>query len=97
MASYELDLGSFGRITPLAQIYASDKIYFRPTNEAADAQDAYFLLNFRVMWQSPLDRLGIDLFVENALDKDVATTAERRAITVAIEGIRAWARADRSL
>ena len=29
--------------------------------------------------------------------KDVAIAAERRAITVAIEGIRAWARADRAL
>jgi iron complex outermembrane receptor protein len=74
IATYALDLGRFGSLTPLAQIYGSDEIFFRPTNEAADTQEAYFLLNFRLMWRSADDHLGLDLFVDNALDKDVATT-----------------------
>jgi len=73
-ASYDFDFQSAGRVTPFAQVYASDEIFFRPTNEAADAQDAYFLLNFHLMWQSENRRLGLDFFVDNALDKDVATT-----------------------
>jgi len=74
VATYEIDLGRFGSITPLAQVYASDEVFFRPTNEAADTQNAYYLLNFRLMWQSEDEHLGLDLFIDNALDKDVATT-----------------------
>ena len=73
-ATYEFDLGRFGSVTPFAQVYASDEVFFRPTNEPADTQDAYFLLNFRLMWQSEDRRLGLDFFIDNALDKDVATT-----------------------
>jgi hypothetical protein len=73
-ARYEFDLGRFGSVTPFAQVYASDEVFFRPTNEPADTQDAYYLLNFRLMWQSESRRLGLDLFIENAIDKDVATT-----------------------
>ncbi len=74
IASYEMDLGRLGSVTPLAQVYASDEIFFRPTNEAADTQEAYYLLHFRVGWRSENDHLGLDVFVDNALDKDVATT-----------------------
>jgi iron complex outermembrane receptor protein len=73
-ATYEFDLERFGSVTPYAQIYASDDVFFRPTNEPADAQDAYYLLNFRLMWRSEGRQLGLDLFVDNALDKAVATT-----------------------
>ncbi len=74
IAMYEFDFGGFGTLTPFGQLYASDEVFFRPTNEPADTQDAYFLLNFRLMWQSQGGRLGLDLFVDNALDEDVATT-----------------------
>jgi len=74
IATYELDFGRFGSVTPLAQLYASDDVFFRPTNDAADTQNAYYLLNFRLMWRSADDHLGLDLFVDNALDEDVATT-----------------------
>ena len=73
-ATYEFDLARFGSVTPFAQVYASDEVFFRPTNEPADTQNAYFLMNFRLMWQSEGRRLGLDLFIDNALDKDVATT-----------------------
>jgi len=73
-ASYEIGLGRFGSLTPFAQVFASSEVFFRPTNEPADTQNAYYLLGFRLLWRSESDRLGLDLFVENALDKDVATT-----------------------
>jgi iron complex outermembrane receptor protein len=73
-ATYEFDFGRFGSVSPFAQAYASDEVFFRPTNEPADTQDAYYLLNFRLMWRSADQRLGLDLFVDNAIDKDVATT-----------------------
>ena len=73
-AALEFGLARFGSLTPFAQIYASDEVFFRPTNESADTQDAYFLLKFRLMWQSEDRRLGLDFFIDNALDKDVATT-----------------------
>ncbi len=73
-AMYRFDFDRFGSITPFAQIYASDKVYFRPTNEPADTQNAYYLLNFRIGWRSEDLRLGLDAFIDNALDKDVATT-----------------------
>ena len=73
-AKYEFDLERFGSVTPFAQVYASDEVFFRPTNEPADAQGAYYLLNFRLMWRSEDNRFGLDLFIDNALDKDVATT-----------------------
>ncbi|MBW2494269.1 MAG: TonB-dependent receptor, partial [Deltaproteobacteria bacterium] len=73
-AMYSFDLGRFGSVSPYAQIYASDKVYFRPTNEPADTPNAYYLLNFRMGWRSEDHRLGLDVFVDNAIDKDVATT-----------------------
>jgi len=73
-AMYEFGLGRFGSVTPFAQVYASGDVYFRPTNEPDDTQNAYFLLNFRLMWRSEGRRLGLDLFIDNALDKNVATT-----------------------
>ncbi len=73
-AMYRFDLDRFGSVTPFAQIYASDEVFFRPTNEAADTQKAYYLLNFRIGWRSEDLRLGLDVFVDNAIDKDVATT-----------------------
>jgi len=73
-ATYEFDLGRFGSVTPFAQIFASDEVFFRPTNEPADTQDAYYQLGFRLLWRSEGGRLGLDLFIENALDKDVTTT-----------------------
>jgi iron complex outermembrane receptor protein len=73
-ATYEFDFERFGSVTPFAQVYASDDVFFRPTNEAADTQDAYFLMNFRLAWRSEGSGLGLDLFIDNALDKDVATT-----------------------
>jgi iron complex outermembrane receptor protein len=73
-ATYEFDLERFGSVSPYAQVYASDDVFFRPTNEPADTQDAYFLLSFRLMWRSEDRRFGLDFFIDNALDKDVATT-----------------------
>jgi iron complex outermembrane receptor protein len=73
-ATYEFDFQRFGTITPFTQVYVSDEVFFRPTNESADTQDAYYLLSFRLMWQSEGRHLGLDLFIDNALDKDVATT-----------------------
>jgi iron complex outermembrane receptor protein len=73
-ATYEFDLERFGSVTPFAQVYASDEVFFRPTNEPDDTQDPYYLLNFRLMWRSEGRHLGLDLFVNNALDKDVVTT-----------------------
>jgi len=73
-ATYEFDFERFGSVTPFAQVYASDEVFFRPTNEPADTQSAYYLLNFRLMWWSEGRGLGLDLFIDNALDKDVATT-----------------------
>jgi iron complex outermembrane receptor protein len=73
-ATYEFGLGRFGSVTPFAQVYASDEVFFRPTNEPADTQNAYYLLNFRLMWRSEDSRFGLDFFIDNALDKDVATT-----------------------
>jgi iron complex outermembrane receptor protein len=73
-ATYEFDFERFGSVTPFAQVYASDEVFFRPTNEPADTQSAYYLLNFRLMWRSEGRGLGLDLFIDNAFDKDVATT-----------------------
>jgi iron complex outermembrane receptor protein len=72
--TYEFDLERFGSVTPYAQVYVSDEVFFRPTNEPADTQNAYYLLNFRLMWKSEGGRLGLDFFIDNALDKDIATT-----------------------
>jgi iron complex outermembrane receptor protein len=74
IAAYDLDLARYGTLTPFFQIYASDEIFFRPTNEPDDRQGAYAYLNFRLAWKSARGHLGLEAFVENALDEDVATT-----------------------
>lgn len=74
ITSYAIDLDRLGTLTPQVQVFASDDVYFRPTNEAADKQDAYWLLDLRLGWRSEDQRFGLDLFVDNVLDKDIATT-----------------------
>ena len=71
---FTLDLGRFGRFIPFAQIYASDRLFFRPSNLDKDRQDAYWLLDARLSWESPNRKFMWELFVANALDKDVANT-----------------------
>ena len=74
IAAYDFDLARYGTLTPFFQVYASDEVFFRPTNEEDDRQGAYALLNFRLAWKSARDRVGVEGFIENALDEDVANT-----------------------
>jgi iron complex outermembrane receptor protein len=74
IAMYEQDLGRYGTLTPFFQVYASDEVFFRPTNEEDDRQGAYAYLNFRLTWRSAREHVGVEAFVDNALDEDVATT-----------------------
>jgi len=74
IAQYDIDLGKVGTVSPFAQVYASDDVFFRPTNDPEDTQGAYAILNFRLMYRTDDGRFGVDLFIDNALDEDIATT-----------------------
>ena len=71
---YDFDLGRYGVFTPRVQVYGSDRVFFREFNIPADTQNAYWLLNLRAGWQDHDGSMSVELFVDNVLDKDIATT-----------------------
>jgi iron complex outermembrane receptor protein len=71
VASWSQQMGRFGTLMPRAQIFASDRVFFRASNSPKDTQDAYWFLNLRLMWWSEEGNVSAEFFVNNVLDKDI--------------------------
>ncbi len=70
-AQYDFDIGRWGVLSPRAQFYASDDVYFRSANDPSDKQDNYTKTDLRLSWRSQDGDFWVDAFVDNLGDVDV--------------------------
>lgn len=72
-ASYDIDLGSNGLLTPVLQTFWSDS-YNVAGNlpiDPAGFQDSFSKTDLRLIWNSPEDKYSVEAFVENIEDEAV--------------------------
>ena len=74
-ASYVMDLGSAGSLTPLLQTYYSASYSASDQGYLHGQQDAYTQTSFRLTWTSSDGRFNISGFVQNIEDEAVVTRA----------------------
>lgn len=67
--SYDIDLGSAGRIVPQATVLWSDGYFNTDTNTVLDRQDSFAKLDLRLGWTSADDRFTVEGFVNNVTDE----------------------------
>ncbi len=74
IASYDIQLGSAGKLTPNIQFYFSGR-YSSQTQvsfiDPAGTQEAFTKTDLRLSWNDASDRFGIDAYVENIEDNIV--------------------------
>jgi iron complex outermembrane receptor protein len=71
-AQYTLELGRWGTLTPRAQFYASDDVWYRPYNEpSTDKTGNYTKTDVRLTWVSEEGHFSVEGFVDNLFDEDV--------------------------
>ena len=72
-ASYIIDLGDLGTLTPIGQFYLSDG--FNTSNlfalDPAAQQDSFTKSDLRLVWDSAEDKYSVEVFVENIEDEAV--------------------------
>jgi iron complex outermembrane receptor protein len=71
-ASYDIDLGSAGKLIPYAIVTFSGKFFGQPFNSPLDTQKAFEKIDLRLTWQVN-DRVELQGFVTNVTDKATAT------------------------
>ena len=64
-ASYDIDLGESGTLTPMVQFYQSDDYWAGALPYPQARQEAYSSTDFRLVWFSGTDRWSIEAFIEN--------------------------------
>ena len=70
-ASYDIDLGSAGTITPLAQVAFFGSSHLTEFNTPIDRQKAYSKTDLRLAWTTASKTLTAEAYVENLEDKSV--------------------------
>lgn len=74
-AAYEFDLGANGVITPVVQFYYSDD--YNTSNllaiDPAQQQDSFTKTDIRLIWDTPMEGVSLEAFVENLEDEAVLT------------------------
>jgi len=71
-ASYEIDLGSAGTLTPYASINFSSSFFGQPFNSILEKQGAFNKIDLRLTWDYN-DNVSIQGFVTNLTDKVTST------------------------
>ena len=71
-ASYEIDLGSAGTLTPYASINFSSSFFGQPFNSTLEKQDAFNKIDLRLTWAYN-ENVSIQGFVTNVTDKVTST------------------------
>ncbi len=64
-ASYQVDLGARGTLTPVAKFTWTDAYELRPYALRADHVDAFTRSDVRLVWRSAGERLSVEAFCEN--------------------------------
>ncbi|MEM1379615.1 MAG: TonB-dependent receptor [Pseudomonadota bacterium] len=74
-AAYDIDMGDKGVLTPVVQFYYSDD--YNTSNllaiDPAQQQDAFTKTDIRLVWETPVEDLSLEIFVENLEDEAVLT------------------------
>ncbi len=71
-ASYDIDLGSAGSLTPFAILSYSGSFYGQPFNSVLEKQNSFTKLDLRLTWALN-DKVELQGFVTNVTDKATAT------------------------
>jgi iron complex outermembrane recepter protein len=69
-AQYSFSLGDRGRLVVGGQLSYQDDVYFTQINEAEVGQDAITLLDARISWFDPTDRLELAAWGRNLSDEE---------------------------
>ncbi len=70
-ASYDIDLGSAGKLTPYAVVTFSGSFFGQPFNSFLERQDAYKKIDLRLTWAIN-ERIEVQGFVNNVTNKATA-------------------------
>ena len=65
LASYQVDLGAAGTLTPLVKTTFTSDYFLRPYALAADRVDAYTRTDLRLVWRDAEERISVEAFAEN--------------------------------
>ena len=80
LSSYQIDLGEWGTLTPVAKFTWTDDYFRRPFNRNdTDLVESYSRTDLRLLWKSVDGRYDVELFVENLENERVY------ARTIAVE------------
>jgi len=71
LASYQVDLGDWGALTPVVKTTWTDDYVLRPYDLAADRVGSYTRTDLRLLWRSASERFSAEAFVENVEDEVV--------------------------
>ncbi len=68
---YAFETSQLGTFTPRVQYFWQDETYYRVFNTDLDLDDTNQILDAKLTWQSPSEKLKVVLFANNVLDEDV--------------------------
>lgn len=67
-ASYEIDLGSVGTLTPFAIMNFSSSFFGQPFNSILERQESFQKVDLRLTW-APTESISVQAFVNNVTDE----------------------------
>jgi len=73
--SYEIEVGSLGKLTPRLDYSWRDEIFFTPRNDSRIGDDALFLLNARLTYATPNDSVRLAIWMRNVTNEIYRATA----------------------
>jgi iron complex outermembrane receptor protein len=73
---------AYGDFTPRVDVFYSSDLYFLSANSPLERQDPYTLLDARLIWRSPDNRFGVELFGRNLTDEDVISNDGLQSNTI---------------
>ncbi|PLW81421.1 TonB-dependent receptor [Kineobactrum sediminis] len=74
--SYDVDLGSSGRIVPSIFLYYSDEYSTESVGYFWAKQDSYTTVDLTATWYSRDEKISVQAFVNNATEEDVITGSD---------------------
>ena len=103
LASYRIDLGEWGSVTPIVRATWTDDYFTRPTNrDDFDRIDSHTRTDVRVRWESADERFSAEIYAENLEDeinylRTIAVEFPPTAAGISISqprvyGVRMWYR-----
>jgi iron complex outermembrane receptor protein len=73
---------AYGDFTPRVDVFYSSDLFFLSANSPLERQDPYTLLDARLIWRSPDNRFGVEVFGRNLTDEDVISNDGLQSNTI---------------